>query len=341
VVLSVPDTHGRYYLMSLVDMWTSVFASVGARTTGTGAGRYAIGLGGMWGSALPAGVLPITSPTRHVRIAGQTCLDRGEPEADVRAVQDGYGLAPLGGRRVMQLTGGSTPPAEQVERLSARAFFHLASRLLADNPPRTQDRGVMERAELLGLFTGREAGWMRGDPGLQHAVEEGASRGRAIVRAHAAPVIGEARGQWEIDYRRGRFGRDYVCRAAAARTPLGADVPEDALPAVTRIDAEGRPLTGSRRYVLRFGPDTSPPVHGFWALTVPGAAVSLGDRDGLTMDADGSLPIHIQRAPPARARRSNWLPAPPGHFRLVLRLYWARDEVLTGRWMPPAVTLAG
>src|SRR3954462_7565102 len=31
VVLSVDDCHGRYYALSLIDMWTNVFASIGPR----------------------------------------------------------------------------------------------------------------------------------------------------------------------------------------------------------------------------------------------------------------------------------------------------------------------
>jgi hypothetical protein len=340
VVLSVPDAYGRYRLMSLIDMWTSVFASVGARTTGTGAGHYAIGMRGMSGSALPAGVLPITAPTRYVRIAGQTCLESGEGEADVRWVESGYRLTPLSGRRAPPAAGVSAPPPELVDRLDARAFFRLATRLLADNPPHAQDRNVMGRAGQLRLFTCGEDAWTAGDPGRRRAVEHGTKRGRARVRARAA-AMGELSGRWHIDYRRGRFGTDYVRRAAAARASLSADVPEDVLIAITHGDADGRPLTGSQRYVLRFGPDTPPPVNGFWALAVQGATGSLGDRDGLTVDSDGSLPIHIQRDRPARERRSNWLPAPAGDFTLVLRLYWPRDEVLTRRWMPPPVTLAG
>jgi hypothetical protein len=341
VVLSVSDTHGRYYVMSLIDMWTSVFASVGARTTGTRAGRYAIGLRGMDGSALPEGVLPITSPTRHVRIAAETCLEPGEGEAGIRAIQDSYGLASRYSRGDPAVADDSAPPADLVDRMDARSFFRLAGRLLTENPPRARDRDVVERARCLGLFaTCDDDAWIGDDPELQRAVEWAASRAQATLRAQAASAMGEVWGTWHIDYRRGRFGTDYMCRAAAAIAALGADVPEDSLPALTRTDAHGRRLSGSRRYVLRFGRDTPPPVHGFWALTVAGAGVSLGDRDGLTVDGDGSLPILIQHDRPARACRSNWLPTPPGNFTLVLRLYWPSDEILRRRWTPPPVTLA-
>jgi hypothetical protein len=32
---------------------------------------------------------------------------------------------------------------------------------------------------------------------------------------------------------------------------------------------------------------------------------------------------------------SNWLPAPKGPFMVVLRLYWPKEEVLTGAWKQP------
>ena len=70
VVLTVPETKGRYYLLALLDGYTNVAASIGKRTTGTEKRQFAIVGPDLQGHA----------PRGHVR--GQVAY---EPRVDLRA----------------------------------------------------------------------------------------------------------------------------------------------------------------------------------------------------------------------------------------------------------------
>ncbi len=81
VVISVPDTDGRYYLLPMLDMWTDVFASPGWRTTGSKAGTFLVtppgwrpDLGDKFADELklPKDTQRIEAPTPYVWIIGRT-----------------------------------------------------------------------------------------------------------------------------------------------------------------------------------------------------------------------------------------------------------------------------
>jgi hypothetical protein len=74
LVVSVPDTEGRYYLFPMLDMWTDVFASPGWRTTGTEAANYLVTPPG-WTGAVPDGMPQIKAPTPYLWIIGRTKTD--------------------------------------------------------------------------------------------------------------------------------------------------------------------------------------------------------------------------------------------------------------------------
>jgi len=98
---------------------------------------------------------------------------------------------------------------------------------------------------------------------------------------------------------------------------------------------------------VTFAKDQTPPVNGFWSLTLynrhhffePNAInrFSLGTKNkGLKYNPDGSLSIFVQTDPPADT--SNWLPAPKGgDFSLYVRAYWPKTPVIDGTWTPPPV----
>jgi hypothetical protein len=376
VLLTVPETHGRFYALTLVDLWTNVFAAVGARTTGTESGAYAIG-GPRWvGGPLPAGAHPVAAPTRFIRIAGLTQVEGNAGVAAAYALQDEYRLLPLGSadrnhrpapivagerpalvaappaERAPPVGGerlaGGTPPLRRLERMDALTFFATLNRLMRDNPPRLEDRPIVERMRKLDLLLEDEDDWRRLDRDVRHAVERGAETGLERVVAAAGSPPGDPVGGWRLRFRRGDFGTDYLGRAGAACAELDAGQAADEVPALVGHDSHGRPLSGHHRYVLRFPPGGAPPVHGLWTLTTydacqalvdnPADRYSIGDWNGLTLDADGSLPIQIQHTRPAAGLRPNWLPAPPGPFNILLRLIWPQQDVLDRRWTPPDVT---
>jgi hypothetical protein len=94
LVVSAPDTDGRYYLLPMLDMFTDVFASPGWRTTGTQAGNFLVTPPGWVGTA-PAGITPIAAPTPYVMIIGRTRTDGPQDYDAVHKIQAGYKVTPL------------------------------------------------------------------------------------------------------------------------------------------------------------------------------------------------------------------------------------------------------
>jgi hypothetical protein len=333
LVLEVPDTGGRYYALWLRDAWGEVIASVGARTTGTRRGAFAVLGPRHHAVSLPAGLTPIAASTRTVHVGGRLeAVGEGTGES-LRKAYDGFRLRPV-------TDAGPSPGAPRaaapiaVDGMDPATFFGEVLRLAEEEPPDLEGRVLL--GHLRDLFAREPRA-----PELAVGLARGMERGRAAVLAEAARLPQPTRSGWVVDgARRGR-GADHVARAAAAHVGGATDPPADAVLARIDTDADGRPLSGSHRYRLRFAPDASPPVHGFWEVTswggTPPRARSTGDLHGLVLDRDGSLSLHIQRTPPPREHRSNWLPTPAGRFGLMLRLNWPGEAALAPDWSPPPV----
>jgi hypothetical protein len=94
LVLHVPDTQDRYYVLQFVDAWTNNVAYIGRRATGTGEADYLLTPPGYTGDA-PAGLTPVEIPTSVAVIVGRLQVDGAADLPVVHALQDKFTLRPL------------------------------------------------------------------------------------------------------------------------------------------------------------------------------------------------------------------------------------------------------
>jgi hypothetical protein len=361
-VVSLPDTRGRYLLLSLHSGWTDAFAMPGARTTGTRAQRLAI-TGPGWKGKLPASVTELKSPTGLVWLRGRIATTGTARDlAEVYALQDQLELAPLsslGKRRPAPVVRPDpavdmkTPTRDQVQALDAMAYFRLLAAALKTNPPAAADAAPRAALARIGLVPGKDFDGASLDAVAMRSLAGAPSVALARIAAQGERSRASVNG-WLVRVGGvGAYGTDYLQRASLASEELGASRLQDLVTLVAEADADGAPLDGSKRHRLRFPRGQLPPATAYWSLTLHDGrrdlAVNklnrraLGSRDRLRFEKDGSLELVIQKDPPVKGQEANWLPAPAGPFALTLAIAWPREKpptVLDGTWKPPAITPA-
>ena len=273
VVLSVPDTGGRLYTLTLVDLWNDAFAVLGKRSTGTAKSNTALVPPG-WSGTLPSGMPRIDAPTTHVLAR---LLIQADGPAEYPAVRPSGWLrdhaavamepAAAGWRvRADGALNMKVSPREQVESPADRRPVRLRLRAAARNPPHAADQPVLARLRGVGLIPGRPFDFDK----LDHPAKQGMRRGLRAARERMQSRCRRhaARGQW-LAAGSGRRRRVRQCLHApragrpgpARRQPAGG--PGHAAAGRRR---PGRAVDGSRRYHLRFASGQLPPAGAFWSL---------------------------------------------------------------------------
>ena len=355
LVVSVPDTGGRYYLLPMLDMWTDVFASPGWRTTGTQAANFLVTPPG-WSGNVPTGLTRISAPTPYVWVIGRTKTDGPADYDAVHKIQAGYKVTPLSrwpnppqpvAARIDPTVDMKTPPKTQVDTMAAEKYFAYAAELLKVNPPHITDEPILARMKRIGIERGKGLDFAKLDLVVQKALREAPQEAQQLIR-WKMPRLAKVVNGWSMNTdTMGVYGNYYLKRAIVAQFGLGANLPEDAIYPMNIVDDTGKPLDGTSSYTIHFDKASLPPVRAFWSITLydsegfqvpnPLNRFTLSSWMPLRYNADGSLDLYFQNESPGKANESNWLPAPKGPFNLAMRLYSPISDVLTGRWSPPAV----
>jgi hypothetical protein len=283
---------------------------------------------------------------------------------NVEKVQAGYKAQPLSAF----LKQPAPPAAPKIDFLPATTegikanFYEYLDAGLQFVPPSPDSKDVRARLASIGIGPGKTFEFK--DLSLEHkaavllGMKEGDDKVDKFLASGVKNINGWSVGSFFGD--RAFYKGDWLMRAAAAKGGIyGNDAVEATYP-ITRVDAKGETLDGSKHaYTLTFPAGQLPPVNAFWSVTMYDGKSQLLIKNpinrylinspmlpGMKKNADGSLTLYIQKDSPGKAKEANWLPAPNDTIYLVMRLYWPKDtppSILPagdGTWKPPGVVAA-
>src|SRR3984893_214353 len=244
MIVSAPDTNGRYYLLPMLDMWTDVFASPGWRTTGTEAGNFIVVSPG-WRPdlgdrlveefKLPKDIQRIDAPTPYVWIIGRTKTDGSEDYGAVHKIHAGYKITPLSqwGKtpepvrvKIDPTIDMRTPPKIQVDTMPAGKYFAYAAELMKLQPPHITDEPIIARMKRMVIELGKSFALDKADPAVKKALER-VPQGAQELMKWKVPTLARVVNGWSMNTdTMGVYGNYYLKRAIIAQLGLGANLPE-------------------------------------------------------------------------------------------------------------------
>lgn len=354
VVIQVPDFGDRFWVYQIVDLRTDSFVQLG-KMHGTTPGFYLLA-GPDWQEETPKGITKVFRASTRTALAGPRVFQDDTPE-DKRAVQNVltnvvmYPLSDYDGQMKtiewsrLPKTPGAPHGEEETRWVFPEKFFDELPAVLVDAPPLPGEEARYAQVRAV-LAVAKD------NPKIKQAMIESAkdAEEKLVNPLFQFSNYGQQLPHnWSTISNESAFGTDYFTRTAVAKSNILVNSPNETKYFYQDLDASGARLNSANRYTVTFGKDATPPVNGFWSLSIynqhhffvanPINRFSVGTKNkDLKLSADGSLTIYVQSDAPADASaRANWLPAPKGDFSLYVRAYWPKAPVLDGSWTPPAV----
>ena len=353
-VIQVPEFGERFWVFALYDARTDEFSEIGGQY-GTKPGFYMV-VGPNWKAETPKGITAVVrSSTALGFVIPRVFMD--DTAEDRKAIQpllsqiNVYPLSQFDGKmktkdwsKLPHYPASKPSGKGETQWVNPETYFDELPALMKQVPP-------LPGEEALYKWIGSVLDAAAKDPAIKKTLTETAV---AAERELISPLfqwrhVGRAAGNgWNSPVNNAKWGTDYLNRTGTAKTNIYDNRPEETKYIYTDGDSQGQQLDGGNLYAVTFLKGQTPPVRGFWSLTLynaehfyndnPLKRFSLGTKNKtLKYNADGSLTLYAGAKSPGKDKEANWLPAPNGTFSLYIRAYWPDKAVIDGTWQPPAI----
>jgi len=360
---NVPGTdHKRFMMYQFMDAWTNVYYSNGLQKGLTKKTNFII-VGPDFKDSLPdvPDSIVVHATSNQSWLIVRTQVEGLHDLPNVHAVQDQYGLMPVSGygKNYVQPTGTVNPkipsspgPSPQANALNGEQFFTKAAEWFNKVPFPDADKatGIEKVLSQVGIKYGQPYDYASLSAEQKKAMDvatAGVQGEFAKIAANPA-AIGDVRGGWVIPNQMiGKFGTDFVLRAAISFVGFGANLAADGFYPLLVQDSKGKVLDGGKKYTITFPKGQLPPAGAFWSVTNYQDHFLVPNKDGKyavsnwmtpKAAADGSVTIYMQPTSPGADLEINWLPTSASipTPTPLMRLYWPLAAALDGTWYPPS-----
>jgi hypothetical protein len=356
IVFQVPDFGDRFWVYALYDARTDQLSNIG-KQYGTKPGFYMV-VGPNWKGETPKGITAVLRSSTTVVFAIPRIFmdDTPEDHAAIQPLLSQIVFYPLSGFDGQMKTVDWSklphyPPPKssgpgEVQWVNPETFFDELPTVMKNVPP-------LPGEEALYNWIGSVLEAAAKDSEIKKTLKETAV---AANREMITPFLqwrynGRAAGNgWNSPVDNAQWGTDYLNRTATSKSNMYDNLPTETKYIYTDSDNQGKQLNGQNAYAITFAKGQTPPVKGFWSVTLyndvhffnpnPLKRYSLGTKDkNLKYNTDGSLTLYAGANSPGKDKESNWLPAPKGTFSLYIRAYWPEKTIVDGTWQPPKIAV--
>ena len=354
IVLQVPDFGDRFWVYALYDQRTDEFSELG-KAYGTKPGFYLV-VGPDWKGDTPKGILAVIRSSTNMMLTTPRVFmdDTAEDRAAIQPLLNQINFYPLskftGTMQIMDwkkipiYPAASSSSSAETKWVKPETFFDELPAALKNVPP-------LPGEEALYKWIASVLDAAAQDPQIKQTLKETAiETDKELFTSFLQwKHVGRPAGNgWNSPVNNANWGTDYLNRASTGKSNILDNKREETAYFYRDLDSQGQQLHGKNNYTVTFAKGQTPPVKGFWSLTLynehhffnknPLSRYSLGTKNKtLQNNSDGSLTLYVGAKSPGKEKESNWLPAPDGTFSLYTRCYWSEKAILDGTWMAPNV----